>query len=208
LTVGLWPRTVVAGERPVDSQTVTAIISAAGGLAVATAGAIVKGALAQRAGLDEELRDTRTKLYPSVWRSTGATSRWPKSELTWGRIRAFHEGLRDWYYGEVHHAAADATPGGLYLSRNSQKRYREMQHLIACVLLDADARDNQLVPQEYYELVSDACSAFRTALTEDLETRRKRSVWWAIDMRRQHRSEDKKAKTRARQIANPDLGKS
>jgi hypothetical protein len=184
----------------VDSQTVTAIISAAGGLAVATAGAIVKGALAQRAGLDEELRDTRTKLYPSVWRSTGATSRWPKSELTWGRIRALHESLRDWYYGEVHHAAADETPGGLYLSRNSQKRYREMQHLIACVSSDADEHDDQLVPLDYYTLVGDACSAFRTALTEDLETRRKRSVWWAIDMRRQHRSEDEKAKMRAKRV--------
>lgn len=43
-------------------------------------------------------------------------------------------------------------------------------------------------------------SGFRTALTEDLETRRKRSVWWAIDMRREHWSEDRKAKVRARRV--------
>lgn len=186
-----------------DSQTVTAIISAAAGLAVATVGAVVKGALAQRAGLDEELRDIRTELYPSAWRSTGATSRWPQSDLTWGRLRALHKDLRDWYYGEAHAQAADESPGGLYLSRNAQKRYREMQALIACVLPDLDEHDDTSVPSECYALVGDACSAFRTALTEDLETRRKRSVWWAITMRREHRDEDRKADERANKVERP-----
>ena len=178
-----------------DSQTLTAIISAAGGLAVATAGAIVKGALAQRAGLDEELRGTRTKLYPAAWRNTAAISQWPKSELTWGGLRALHKDLRNWYYGEAHPGATDPSPGGLYLSRNSQKRYADMQGLIDLALPEA-AHDHESVPDEYYEPLRAGCSAFRTALTEDLETRRKRSVWWTIETYRLHQKQAGEAATR------------
>lgn len=96
-----------------DSQTRIAIISAVGGLAVATIGAMVKGALAQRAGLDEALRDVRTKLYGTAWRSTGRISLSAKSDLTWGGLRDIHKDLKAWYFGDGGSAgAADGSPGG------------------------------------------------------------------------------------------------
>lgn len=181
-----------------DSQTRIALISAAAGLAVATIGAIVKGALAQRAGVDEALRDLRTKLYPAAWRGTGAISLWPRSDLTWGGLRALHQDLRGWYFGYARPGgSADDSPGGLYLSSNSQVRYREMQELIGLSLQTAKD-DYDLVPEDVYDDLRKECSAFRTALTEDLETRRKRSVWWAIRMRWVHQSQQRDAAARAR----------
>ena len=157
----------------------------------------MKGALDQRAGLDEALRDIRTKLYGKAWQSTGLISLWPKPDLTWGDVRAMQGDLRAWYFGDAGSAgAADESPGGLYLSRNAQVRYREMQQLIG-LSLGSVKDDGEFVPKEVYEDLRDECSAFRTALTEDLETRRKRSVWWTIQTRSQHRTQKRKAAERA-----------
>ncbi len=186
-----------------DSQTATALISAAAGLGVATIGAIVKGGLAQRAGLDESLRDARTKLYPTAWHGTGAISLWPKADLTWGDLRTLQHDLRDWYFGgERPVGSAYDGPAGLYLSTNAQLRYREMQHLIG-LWLQAAKHEHELVPDEVYEALRNECSAFRTALTEDLETRRKRSVWWAIQTRRLHHKQKREAATRVRAAPAP-----
>lgn len=198
MTAGVRRRTVAAGWRPLDSQTRIAVISAVGGLAVATIGAIVKGALAQRAGLDEALRDVRTKLYRTAWRSTGLISLWPKSDLTWGGLRAIHKSLKAWYFGDGGSAGdAEESPGGLYLSGNAQVRYREMQRLIGLSLAPAKD-DHELVPKDVYDDLREECSAFRTALTEDLETRRKRAILWTIHARWRHRTEKRDSAARAR----------
>lgn len=47
-----------------DSNVLIAIISAVSGVVVAVIGAVVKGAVAQRAGTDEELRAVRANVYP------------------------------------------------------------------------------------------------------------------------------------------------
>ncbi|MGA2930318.1 MAG: hypothetical protein ABSG43_30890, partial [Solirubrobacteraceae bacterium] len=64
-----------------------------------------------------------------------------------------------------------------------------------------DRCDDEPVPLKYYEPLRDGCSAFRTALTEDLETRRTRSVWWAINMFREHQKEDRKAAQRKKCVS-------
>lgn len=87
--------------------------------------------------------------------------------------------------------------GGLYLSGNAQVRYREMQRLIG-LSLGAAKNDCELVPTDVYDDLRDECSAFRTALTEDLETRRKRAVWWAIRARWGHRKQKRDSAARAR----------
>lgn len=75
-------------------------------------------------------------------------------------------------------------------------RYREMQRLIG-ISLGAATADDELVPKDVYDELRDECSAFRTALTEDLETRRKRAVWWTIQTRWQHRTQRRKSDARA-----------
>lgn len=180
-----------------DSQTLIAIISAASALAVATVGAVVKGAVTQRAGKDEELRGTRVKTYPSVWRLTAAASTWPHVELSYRDLDGLHHDLRRWYYGlDDELPDLKENPGGLYLSENARTRYEEMQELIHLSL--AAAADKDDVTDDVYEDLRAALSAFRTALTEDLDTRRKRSVWWAVTLRRRHRAQAVKAADRKR----------
>lgn len=71
-----------------------------------------------------------------------------------------------------------------------------MQRLIG-ISLGAATADDELVPKDVYDELRDECSAFRTALTEDLETRRKRAVWWTIQTRWQHRTQRRKSDARA-----------
>ena len=175
-----------------DSNTVVALISAASGVAVATVGAIVKGAIAQRAGTDEDLRTVRGQCCPLVWRCTGPVSTWPRADLSHTDLDRLHRNFRDWYYGEDE--SEQTTPGGLYLSQNARQRYQEMQELIELSL--PASQDVCDVPPDVYEDLREACRAFRTALTEDLQTRRKRAVWRVLVQHRRHHRQKLEAKER------------
>lgn len=180
-----------------DSQVLIAIISAVSGLAVAAVGAVVKGAVAQRAGTDEDLRAVRAKVYPWVWERSSTIPRWPRPQLSYGELRRFDDQLRSWYFGqEGIPEELRKTPGGLYLSENARERYGELKDLVALTLEAADKGD--AVPDRVCEHLQDACSAFRVSLTEDLDTRRKRSVWWALQRRRLHGRQKRMAAERKR----------
>jgi hypothetical protein len=182
----------------VDAEVLIAIISAVSGLAVAAVGAIVRGALAQRAGTDEEMRAVRTKVYPWVWERTSIIPRWPPPELSYEELRTFDDELRGWYFGQERMPEdLRKTPGGLYLSENARQRYGELKDLMA---LTVDAANNDAVPSSVCEHLLQACSAFRNALTEDLDTRRKRSVWWSIQRRRLHRRQKQEADKRRHEV--------
>lgn len=140
--------------------------------------------LATRATVSEELRVQRLKVYPSVWERTGMFARWPRTSPTYDDLAQFHRDLRDWYF----------SVGGLFMSENSRARYGDMQMLVAAELerLPPTAR----LLDEAYQPLMEACSAFRTALTEDLESRRQGSIIWAARKRWEHRRQDKKAARR------------
>jgi hypothetical protein len=146
------------------------------GLVVGAAGAWVKAVLAIRGKVNEELRARRLAAYPPVYRLSAALSFWPPAELTGEELLDLNVRLRDWYF----------TTGGLFLSENSRTRYGELKQLI-CAHLDEHEDRAAPVPRWAYEDLADTCSAFRTALTEDLETRRQRSLWWVAVMARRHR---------------------
>ena len=80
------------------------------------------------------------------------------------------------------------------MSENSRTRYGDVQELVAAELdrLPPTAR----LLDDTYEPLMDACSAFRTALTEDLESRRQGSIIWAARKRWEHRRQEKKAARR------------
>lgn len=148
------------------------------GLVVGAAGAWVKAVLAIRGKVNEELRARRLAAYPPVYRLSAALSFWPPAELTGGELLDINLRLRDWYF----------TTGGLFLSENSRTRYGELKQLI-CAHLDEHEDRAAPVPPWAYRDLADTCSAFRTALTEDLETRRQRSLWWVAVMARRHRGQ-------------------
>jgi hypothetical protein len=166
-------------------KTTFALVSA--GIAVASGfiSAALNSWLQGRAQVSTELREARTKLYPVVWKHTNVVSRWPWTAATFADLERLHLTLRDWYYDD----------GGLYLSENSRARYGEVQELIAAHVRGAETVSAQL-PDRVYEAIEKTCSSFRTALTEDLESRRQSSLWTAARRAWLHNRQKRKARRR------------
>jgi hypothetical protein len=175
-----------------DASVTTPVIAAIAGIVVASSVALVKGAVASRGKENEELRNWRLKVYPAAWRLTSTVPRWPQADPTYRDLWRLHLELRNWYY----------ETGGLYLSENARARYGEMQELLDAYLDGRDRADETPVPHQTshatrvespYRALMDTCSAFRTALTEDLSTRRTKSVLWAIVFWWRHRNQKREA---------------
>jgi hypothetical protein len=168
-----------------------ALISAIAALVAGLVTAAVTGWLAGREKAAEDVRELRLDSYPPVWRRTSAISRWPQTNLTYADLERLHLDLRKWYF-EV---------GGLFLSENARKRYGYVQRLVDALLSgDGHAPDDELAARAYDDLMETA-SAFRTALTEDLESRRQRSLWWTLSRARLHKRQTIEAERRLRAAA-------
>jgi len=113
--------------------------------------------------------------------------------MTYEELFQLNLDLREWYF----------TRGGLYLSANSRDRYGEMKQLI-CGYLDGLAEEADLaaedVPTDAYDDLADTARAFRNGLTEDLETRRQRSLWWVVRGWQQHRKQHEAWRVRMRKV--------
>jgi len=139
------------------------------GLVVGGVAAWIKAALAIRAKTNEELRAKRLELYPELWRLTAAFSFWPPAELTRAELVALNLEMRNWYFDRN---------GGLFLSENGRHRYGEMKQLLSAHI--ELAHRSEPLDRDAYRALARTCSAFRTGMTEDLETRRQRSLWWVV----------------------------
>lgn len=150
-----------------SSDVSLAVITAVLGLLTAGVLALINNWINVRAGVDEDLRERRLKEYPALWTATGAVSRWPRAVVNRSTLDELHRTLRSWYYAQ----------GGLFLSEQSRARYGDVQQLIAAFLAadDGEATD-VLAPIGYTDLMETA-SVLRVALTQDLDTRRRKSAW-------------------------------
>jgi hypothetical protein len=157
------------------------------GVVFGGATAYIQGALSARAKTGEELRDRRLEAYPPVWRETSTLSRYPAADVTWTELKELHLAFRRWYF----------TTGGLFLSERSRDRYGEVQELLGAYLYThrQDDPGGRVDPADYEDL-AETCSAFRTAMTEDLATRRQRSFFWAVGRWRWHRAKGREARRR------------
>jgi hypothetical protein len=165
-----------------------AIITGVLGLLTAGILALLNSWIGTRSGIDENLRSQRLELYPALWSATAAVSRWPRVDLTRGTLEELHRTLRSWYYAR----------GGLFLSGPARARYGDVQELIAALLTDNGNADDLLAEDWYTDLMKTA-SSLRTALTQDLDTRRRKSFWETRRRARWHAEEAKKAQTRISQ---------
>jgi hypothetical protein len=161
------------------------LISTGAALVSGLISASVNGWLSTRAKVNEELRVERLKAYPPIWERTRAFSRWPRNAAKYEDLHRFHLDLREWYY----------TVGGLYMSENGRARYGEVQELAAAHLGHRRPPTASL-PDDSYDALMKTCSAFRIALTEDLESRRQRSLIWAVKRAFEHRKQAKDARSR------------
>lgn len=154
-----------------------ALVSAVAALVAGAITAATTSWLGGREKVAQELRESRLAVYPTVWERTSVLSRWPVTDLAYDGLERLHIDLRRWYY----------AIGGLYLSENARARYGELQTLVATQLATSGANASTPIPPGAYEALSESASSFRTALTEDLESRRQRSLVWAIGQSRRHR---------------------
>jgi hypothetical protein len=168
-----------------------AIITGVLSLITAAILALVNSWVSTRAGIDENLRAERLQVYPALWSATGAVSRWPRMNVTRGSLGELHETLRSWYYAK----------GGLFLSESARARYGEVQHLIEALLTAKGDPDAQLAKDAYRDLMETA-SALRTGITEDLDTRRRKSFREIRRRARWHASAAREANTRIQHARN------
>ncbi len=157
------------------------------GVAFGGATAYIQGALSARAKTGEELRERRLEAYPPIWRDTATLSRYPAAEVTLADLKALHLRFRRWYF----------TTGGIFLSERSRARYGEVQELLGAYLHQhRDDDPARLVDPADYDGISETCSVFRTAMTEDLATRRQRSLVWTVRRGVWHRAKAREARRR------------
>jgi hypothetical protein len=154
----------------VSNQALTILLTSIGAILVAAVGAIIGAAINSRAKIDEGLREQRLQVYPPLWAHTSIVSRWPRTSATWRDLAAVHGMLRQWYYGS----------GGLFMSERSRDLYGDVQVLVDWLVLRREDSADQMTGREY-DYLMERCSALRTALTQDLETRSSRPMW---DLRR------------------------
>jgi hypothetical protein len=169
-----WPQGLLG--RFMSQELIAAVI----GLVVGAVAAWIKAVLAIREKANEELRGLRIATYPIVYQLTAPLSLWPPASMSYDDLFQLNLALRRWYF----------TSGGLYLSARSRERFGEMKQLI-CAHLDGINDETSLdavdVPSDAYKDLTTTVRAFRNALTEDLETRRQRSMWWVFVSWQRHR---------------------
>lgn len=149
-----------------SDQALTILLTSIGAILVAAVGALIGAAINSRAKIDEGLRAQRLQVYPQLWAHTSIASRWPRTGATWHDLAAVHTMLRHWYYGS----------GGLFMSERSRDLYGDVQELVGWLVTGREDSVDQMTSREY-EYVMARCSALRTALTQDLETRSSRPMW-------------------------------
>ncbi|MFI5708183.1 hypothetical protein [Kribbella sp. NPDC051620] len=174
-----------------SSELMRAVVT--GVLALLTAGviALVNSWISTRAGIDENLRDQRLAAYPELWKATGAVPRWPRTEPTRGQLAELHESYRTWYY----------ATGGLFMSESARARYGDVQELLAAVLQHKSPDASAPLSEVAYTDLMLTTSALRTAITQDLDTRRRRSVLQLWRRARWHRKAAAKARLRIKRTA-------
>ncbi len=140
------------------------IFSAIGGAFLTAIGVLVKSAFSQRVKIDESVLKERRELYQKLWEKTKLLPKWPQAtDVTYAKLHTLSEELRDWYFLE----------GGIYLSEQARKAYGNVQENL-CLTTKAkqDDQEKSITDAEYQNLV-DFCSALRTELTQDLQSRKR-----------------------------------
>jgi hypothetical protein len=176
----------VAGDGSLSNlvgEDVDAAVAAIIGVFVGAVGTWVRSALTIREKANEEVRDRRIETYPSVYRLTAPLSLWPPARLNYQELHDINIALRGWYF----------SGGGLYFSKNSRDRYGELKELICRHLASVqEGGDLAEVLRLTYDDLTETARAFRGALTEDLETRRQRSLWWLTQAWILHKAQHRK----------------
>lgn len=130
--------------------------------------------------VDVDMRKRRLDVYPELWKLTELLPKWPRNpNVTYEQLGKLQKDLMTWYFNK----------GGIYLSRSSfDDAYRPLQETLTAVsklerkgflpkepfLENAKIGDDKC---DVYDAVREACSKLRSALTQDVESRREAPIW-------------------------------
>ena len=119
---------------------------------------------AAHAQIDVDLRTRRIEVYKDLWEKTALLPRWPKDEkVTYADLLKFTINLKDWYF----------MTGGMYLSRTTHDEgYFPLQKELEKVLNKGKDGPLSLENPNDYEAIRDKCSALRSLLARDIQSRR------------------------------------
>jgi hypothetical protein len=160
---------------PTPFELIQLVISAAGGSALIVAGLAgwlgkvwadrIMRSQTLLQDIDLDLRNRRIGAYLLLWKCTALLPKWPKAfGVSYSQLMQFSETLRTWYF----------ETGGMYLSRSTHRdAYTPLQDHLMQVLsgVQQDCMLN-VVTDAHYESIRAHCSALRTALAADIESRR------------------------------------
>ncbi len=145
-----------------ETVIVTAIVGAIGGLAAGTISArtalrakgldrLIEDRKLFVSAYDTRLLDQRLVEYKKLWKLTEPTSRIHIENLDSAKASSLAGDMTSWYY----------TDGGMLLSADARNTF-----FVARATLDAD------ISEEWRKSVVDVFSNLRTAITEDMNSRR------------------------------------
>lgn len=142
------------------------VLTVAIGVVAGFVGAMGKSFVDRRDRIDAGLLGKRTDIYSELWRLTGILPLYPHDPtLTYRALAERSAELRDWYF---------AKDGGLYLSRQSQRRYLDFQEALADAVAAGASQPTagDIVSGKDYAAARAAGSKLRSSLTDDLHSRR------------------------------------
>lgn len=112
--------------------------------------------------IDLDLRQRRLTAYAEIWGKMRLLPKWPSpAEVTYKDLRELSSEFTKWYF----------DGGGMFMSSEAREAYGRVQDEIKDVL-DEGKKDTGLSIGKRYEAVREMCSQFRTAITDDLLSRR------------------------------------
>jgi hypothetical protein len=140
---------------------------------------VVANLFERRREIDKSVRETRVRVYETLWHRFGFIPRWPRGSVTPAKLQLLSGALRDWYFGTAPDRALDRpadltiTPGGMYLSTKSRERYNEFQTAIQDIATDKGKQADEPIDDDLYDKLLDRVSKLRVEITEDLLSRRR-----------------------------------
>jgi hypothetical protein len=174
----------------------TVLIASAVGAAAAAIGSLINNFISVRTKIDEQLRTDRTKVYELLWKKTILLPLWPRNHgVTYDDLAGLSEEFKDWYFCD----------GGIYLSKHSRDEYFEAQRafraidswevhgipshgrirsrdvrasrrkLVAAMVGTPKPAGSDSVSDGVYDFARAKLSLLRTAMTEDLLSRKRAS---------------------------------
>ena len=114
---------------------------------------------------DKKLQESRLETYKELWAMLEQLARYGRDEsVTYAVIRSISDKTRSWYFQK----------GGIYLTKRSRKPYFKWKKVMQPVLDASDLANqpNVEINSEQLKLIVAAGSALRTALSDDIGTKR------------------------------------